>query len=278
MYNTNAYNTAQYNDFHQLFNNVVAQDDVVFNDFSFSDFNVITSEISHDEMPGRNVKTFDIPRDNGKKIVTDFYRLKAINISGIIRMDTKELLNSKIDEMKSAISKREGNLDIKINDVTRRFIATQKSEIIFNRKHFNITYVKFKVSFDVYVPFGSDVSYTSNSLLSQNSLSLVQQIDNSGTAVTKPIFHILLNAVSNVTKISFENTTINSKISISETFSSSDVLIVDSENKTVYLNGIEIEYSGTFFDFLTGTNSVEISVEGDSVLYNLTTKYKRNFL
>lgn len=279
MYNTNNYNTAQYNALQQLFDVDVAKDDIVFNDFSFQSTGVITSRITYDEMPFRKIRTFDIPRENGRRIITDFYRAKRIKLEGTMKADTKSELDAKIDEMKKEVSAREGNLDVKMsNGETRRFIATSDTEIIFNREHFHITFIRFIVSFNVYLPFGSDIDFTVDALLGQSSLSLVQQIDNAGTAPSKPVIHLLLSSVSAITEISIENTTTGEKLTITESFNNNDTLLIDSEEKEVLLNGVKIEYSGVFFDFITGSNSLSFNFTGTSATYNITTKYKRNFL
>ena len=278
MLNHIPYNVGQFNGFNQVSDLVEAQDNIVFNGFSFQNINAITSKVLYDEMPIRKVRTFDIPREHGQKIVTDFYRTKRIRMVGVLRAASKEELNTKIDQMKLALSKRNSVLDIKINGVVRRFIATCETETIFDRDYFHVTFVRYDFVLSVYSSFGSDVSFTSSSLLDQSQLNFTKQVENTGTADTKPFIHVLFKSVDAITSIAITNNATGERMTVTENFSDGDILTIDSDTKTVMLNGSRNRFLGVFFDLLTGLNDLVFELEGTSATINVTTRYTRKFL
>ena len=278
MYNTNQYNTDQYNSQAQLFNDVQAQDDIVFNGFSLQSSTVITVESTWDDPPKRDLKTFKVPRDDGEGVISDFYRRKIIRMQGIIKGTSKEDLNNNIDEFKKETSALEGNLDIKINDETRRFKATMTLQKVFKRKNFHVTFVPFVIEFAVLTPFGQSIEFLFDELLAESQLNLTRQIENLGTATAKPLFTIFMPTVNSITEISIENTTTSEKIIITKAYANNDVLQVDSEEKIVKINGSIVDYLGVFPSLGINTNSFNLVLTGTSIVYNLTTKYLKTYL
>jgi hypothetical protein len=51
-------------------------------------------------------------------------------------------------------------------------------------------------------------------------------------------------------------------ITINETIATSDILIIDSREKKVTLNDVEVDYTGIFPIFETGLQSYEVQVNG----------------
>ena len=58
---------------------------------------------------------------------------------------------------------------------------------------------------------------------------------------------IIFNSAVGITDVSFSA---NGKtLTVTDTFSSGEVLLLDSQNKIVSVNGTEIDYDGTFPEF-----------------------------
>ena len=57
----------------------------------------------------------------------------------------------------------------------------------------------------------------------------------------------------------------------------SDILIIDSETKTVTKNGVELDYTGVFPVFEPGTNSYYIDFTGVAVV-DIQVTLKKNYL
>jgi phage-related protein len=66
-------------------------------------------------------------------------------------------------------------------------------------------------------------------------------------------------------------------ITITNTFSASDVLVIDCEDKTVKLNWIAIDYSGVFPILEVGVNSYTITINWTKN-FDITLSYFNNFL
>lgn len=256
------------------------QDNIVFNGYSLQSSDVVSEELIQDNTPSRDYLTQSIPRDDGQFSIGDFWRNKTIRISGVLRKSTNALLEAEIDEMKRKLAVREGNLDIKIAGVIRRYVATLVSgeNMFARRRGYHITFAPFDVEFKTIRPFGTLKNYTSRSLFTQTSLDLDEQINNSGNIRTKPILILNFSAANSITVIKFENNTTGEEISITENISAGDYVKFDSESKEVTVNGVAVDYSGSFPEVETGANLITITLTGTSATYTLTTKHKTSFL
>ena len=68
------------------------------------------------------------------------------------------------------------------------------------------------------------------------------------------------------------------KITIDETITAGQVLVIDTENKNVTLNGTEKRYTGIFPRLILGTNNYKIVTSSASHLYDVTVSYTKTYL
>lgn len=278
-YNTIQYNTVPYNA-NALSPPLSAQDDIVFNGFSFQDNCVFTEKVLN-STPQRDVEANKIPRNDGEFIVGDFYRRKIITMTGIIKTSSNSELEAKIDEMKRLTSEREGNLDIKIDGVIRRFKATlvNGNQMFEQRQHFHIVWIPFTVQFMTVEPFGHPTTFQSDPFFDQTDLNLDLQVNNAGSIHATPEIILNFSAASAVTEVTVTNNTNDQLIRASSlSIAPSDILKFDGNERLVTLNGTQIDYSGFFPRLEIGANSLTIDVTGTSATYTLTVKHLTPFL
>jgi hypothetical protein len=278
-YNTNTYNTVPYNA-NALNPPISAQDSIVFNGFSFQDDCVYTERVLN-STPRRDVDINEIPRNDGEFIVGDFYRRKVITLTGIIKTTSNSLLEAKIDEMKKLTSEREGNLDIKIDGVIRRFKATliNGAQMFEDREHYHIVWAPFTVQFMSVEPFGHPTTFQSDEFLGTTDLNLDLEVFNAGTIHATPEIILNFTAVSGITEVQVTNNTNGQIIKASSlSLSVADILKFDGNERLVTLNGSQIDYSGFFPRLEIGANSLTIDLTGTSATYDLTIKHLTPFL
>ena len=159
-------------------------------------------KLNYDSMPSRDFETNKRPRADGEIINGVFYRNKIIKARGFITKTTETLLNEEIDDMKKYLKASEANLDIKVNGEIRRAVATLvNTDAIFDREHWQLTYIPFNLQFKTVEPFMKDINYTSQSLLTHTTLTFNEDVENTGTVFSRPVIILNFSAANGVTAI-----------------------------------------------------------------------------
>lgn len=282
MLNTLTLNTGMLNTGTPTPSAVVAADfdNLEFNGYSLQTDDVISSQIEAFSMPSRELVTYKIPRADGEGLNGDYFRGRRIKVSGIIERATNALLETELDTFKQAMVASEGNLDLKVNDEVRRIKATvENPEAMFaKREGYHISFTPFEMSFLALEPMWHSLDYQSETYEDVTSLVYPAEIEVSGSYKAQPVIIIILQTATSVTAINFENTMNGDAIEITAAFAADDVLIIDSEEKSVTLNGVEVDYDGVFPELVIGTNEFEFTVAGSAVQYTATVKYRKTYL
>ena len=280
MYNTYNYNTNVYDNLF-AFPEITDQDSIIFNDYSLQDpTNITTQELNQDSPSTRDFKTTAVPANHGEIINGDYWRRKIIKLKGVITKSTNALLEAEIDAMKRALSKRDGVLDIKIDGVIRRYVATQiNTQNMFQRRRgYHVSMCPYDIQFVCLDPFGKDVNYTSVQHFDLTTLLLEEEMNNAGSAPAQPVVILNFTAVDSISAVKFENVDTSESITLNTTVSVGDIIRFDSENKEVKKNGVIVDYDGSFPRLDAGLNSVAVTLTGTSATYSTTLKHKNSFL
>ncbi len=251
-----------------------------FNGYSLQSTSVLTINVDEDHAPQRNLRSTTKPRTHGRTILNDTQEQKIVSIEGVLKADTAAELDTLIDTFKKNLIGLQGNLDVtNAAGLQKRYIATLiNGESMLSRPGNYVTICPFRLEFACYVPFSKSISYVAQALFGETSLSKSETVDIDGTFEAEAVLIFILNAVDTVTKITFTNDTRGEAIELEETFAASDVLIIDTEQKTVTRNGAAIDYTGVFHVFSLGSNSYTIDVVGTSIDYDVTLKHKTTYL
>lgn len=279
MFNTFNFNTTQFNTLGVL-EAATPPSPLVFNDYELQNSDIITQILIQDNTPERDFSSVLVPRGDGEIVTGDFWRRKIVKVSGFIRKTTNALLEAELDAMKKALAVAEANLDVTIAGSVRRYVATliNGADMFSDRKGFHITFCPFQAEFLCLTPFGLSPNYVSSSFLGQTSLSLDEEVTNSGTIRAKPVVILNVTAASGVTEITFTNNNRGEAIKLTENISAGDYVKFDSETLEVTINGVLQDYTGSFPLLDTGANSFTIDIAGSSITYDLTVKHKTPYL
>jgi len=257
---------------------VASQDNFVFNGFGLQNTIIVTTRILYDQMPNREVRARALPREDGELILGSNWRRKIVRLTGYILETTAALLDAKIDEMKEELSFEESVLDIKVQGVIRRYRATLiNANNMFDREGWMLTFIPFTLEFLCHEAFAGTLGFSENEFLAETSLANNKTITNVGTAPAKPIITLTLTTLSGITKIGVTNNTTSQTITVQRTFTSSEVLVIDSDNKIVTVDGLEVDYDGVFPDLQQDDNSIDIDFTGTSATYDINIKNKDLF-
>ncbi len=234
-----------------------------------SDFDIVT--------PTRDFKTTPVPGGHGLLLQEDWFRENPIRLHGWISQTNREQLENKIHEFMRNIHGQGGTLIMK-DGGTFKEIQTTMQTVEFLNPHYATTRKEFNVTFQGIKSFWRDNAYSSQSLFDETSLSIDGTMDNSGSITAEPIVIVIFSAASAITAISFTNTTTGEEVSITESLSTGDVVIFDSEQKIVTVNGTEVEFSGVLPELIVGLNSYTIDLTGTSATVDITAKHKNQYL
>lgn len=255
-------------------------DNLEFEGFSLQDTEHISTLIDAWSAPTRELVTFNIPRADGGGWNGDYFRKREVVVSGIIQKDTAAELNTELDTFKKAMTVSQGYLYVKVNDEMRRIIATLQNthEMFKRREGYHITFTPFDLNFLALEPMFHGLDYTSTTFEDVADLSYPAEVEVEGTYRAQPVIVIILQVATGVTDVTFLNNTNSDEITVSASFVDGDVIVIDSENKSVQINGVEVDYDGIFPELDIGTNEFTIDVTGTAVEHTSTIKYRKTYL
>lgn len=235
----------------------MARRTVSFDGTSLQSSTIKTQDFEHESMDNRDVLIERLGNRDGGKLVSDIFAPRIIRLAGIITGTTIDDLENNIDNLKELLNRKEKNLDIQYSSGTRRYKASCTSFRIA-RKHFNITFAPFEATFVVAnPPFGTLLDSTTVGFagVGTNFGTFNGNFTASGTRRPMPVIKMTVKGQSNMTKATFTNTTTGGSISVTRTYADNDVLVVDTDNYTVTVNDVAVDYDGVFPEFAQGGNN-----------------------
>ena len=152
--------------------------------------------------------------------------------------------------------------------------ASQLNCSITRSRPFLPIHVPFSFDFRIINEFQKEIITQSQTLTSQTA-GFTEEIVNRWSAKSFPSITILLNSATTVTSISivmWDNT-----ITVLDTYSASDVIVIDGVNKTVKINSVEVDYTWTFPVLEVWVNSYTITLDW-TYNFDLTATYFNNFI
>lgn len=255
-------------------------DDLEYNGYSLQSTDVITQEMTIYSAPSRELVTYKVPRDDGSRLNGAYFRERRVKVKGIIQAASRVLLEREMDRFKRYMSQQEGMLYLKVDDEIRVVKATvaNTGNMFDDRKGFHITYTPFSLEFAVLDPFLHDLEYSSVTNENETNLDLGVTVENLGTVYSRPVITVIVEAATSVTGFQFLNNTNGDSLTISESLSAGDILVIDSEESRVTLNGSEVDYAGRFPRLIYGSNNCSFVTTGSSVQFTSTISFKRSYL
>lgn len=279
LFNTKLFNTGMLNGGTTIAT-VYSTDTLVFENFSLSDGSTMIMTDLIVSGPTREIVGGPMPRGDGQYVTADYFREYTIEARGIVKMGTLALLDAQIDTIKKKLRTREGNLDyIDGNGTVKRFIATVDNfeEMFAARQRYHVTICPFVIRFKCMTPFGKSRTITSTSL-SITSSPTVQSVVNAGTYKAQPIVTLLFSAASSVTVVNIANTTKGESIQYSGSVAANDILVFNSEQKTVTKNGTAVDFTGAFPSVDPGGNLMTVTITATSFTAYTTFTHRDTYL
>ena len=251
------------------------QDDIVYNSYWLQNTNICVNSISYDNWHNVSSDTYSNPLTDLWWELNYYFREKIVTLTWTLKWNNAEDLNNRIDELKQVLWQNNKDLDIKVNWTIRRAKASCINiNSLFDRKHYNITWIPFTIQFRVVSSFFKELTMQTQSFTWLTAW-YTEEITNRWTVRTNPTINILISSTTWTNQITFniwDNT-----LTINKSLTASDTIIIDCVQKTVKINNIDVDYSWVFPILEVWVNSYTIWING-TVNYNITLSYFNNYL
>lgn len=234
---------------------------ITFDSNSLQTSSILTADISHESIPVKEAKLYNLAHANASKIPYVSYPSRSIRIAGKVIGTSIADLDSKLDSFRAYFIGTDKNLDIDYNGSTRRYIATVNGLSI--DRPGGLQYAKFEAEFMCTQPFGRNTAATTALTAAGRTLSGYTDLHTFlGTAPYQlPVITITITAVTGGTgAVTFANSANSQGVTITgQTFVATDVIEIDCLNKTIKKNGVAIDFLGAFPEFAPGSQSMTYS-------------------
>ena len=145
---------------------------------------------------------------------------------------------------------------------------------VFKREHFHNTFVPFSVTFQINAPFWE--SLVLNSVTYSVTSILEEEIINLGTAKAEPVLTVSIISATAVTGLSVVFGAYS--LTLTQALITSDIVRIDSEAKTVLVNGIESDYTGRLPLLELGSNPFSVEILGTAYSADISVNYRDKFI
>ena len=249
-------------------------DEIVFNNFGLQNSQIITSKFNPEDTAQVEYNTFPVPKDDWTGFYSRYWRQKTISLRGIVKGATQTDCEIAMDAMKGKLNQTQWTFKYKAQGVYRAIIATCTS-VVFQREHFHINFCPFIITLQTNEPFFYEETLQSITTSGVTTATLAQDVYNPWYIASKPQVYFVFNSATSVTTVYF--TCEGRTVTYTGTLAASDILIFDCLNKKVTLNWTLVDYSWTFPELPSGSETVTYWIDGTHNT-DISINFRKNFL
>lgn len=252
---------------------------ITYNGVSLQNTVYVTEEIQHESMDSKILDLQKLATEDGGKVVSTEWNPKKISLRGTIFGTSQADLEDNIDELKRILNEDNKDLDVEYAGGTRRY-KVYTAELTLVRRHYNLTFADYEAEFVVAKePFGQSID-TSTAVFERWGLSPISTVGTStidgvlcfkGNRRPLPIIQITVNTQTDLAKISVRNVDTGSSIYVERDYSNGEVLEIDTQNFTVTVDDVAVDYDGFFPEFIQSCNEIKVGITADAA--NITVKF-----
>lgn len=234
------------------------------------------------DSPIRQIIAEELARSDNAVAVYRKYTARDFTLSGNIREATSDALDSAIDQLKSRLLNRRGDLKAGWAGGYRYFDAECKN-VNIARGATDLTQCGWSAQFYMPVPFSTDGSTQDliSAVSGQTAGSSQLAVSNIGTYLALPYFTITLTGLepntSDVT-ITIGNPASSEYLEITSQFADGDVLYIDTVNEQIFKNSTLLNPVGNWPAWAPGAGILDYSDTGSSRTINITATYEPRYL
>jgi hypothetical protein len=250
---------------------------IAYNNYNLQTSTIVMTNLEYQTL-NKDLSISRLATSDINKFVESYVSNKRIIYSGYIKGTSASDAESKLDTLKqNVILNAVANLDIGYAGGTRRYSCVCQS-IELESETPALDVKNIKIIFDTAEPLGLDTFTNTVQYLAQTTNSFTKTITFSGTYHTLPTYTVTVSSESNLVSLSIKSVETNQEIIVQKNYNISDVIEIDTRNKTVKYNGATTEYIGIFPLVNQGTNNLEFDVSSSSHSLNIRIDYISRYL
>lgn len=234
---------------------------ITINSLDVSDnVNYLVESVRYKSNPSRALTNLSISRRPGDKLVANEWGSKEIEISGRIFGSSYSDLLTKVDTFQQTVNPASVAISI---DNGRSYTGSIKS-LEIPEQFYNQTMVKYQANFLCVDPFayGAQLSVSGTTVSGTTTETINLTI--SGSVFAEPTLQInptgALTGDSGIRQIKVTHVTSGETMTISGNLNYTASDIIDYDNFSVTISGVDSDYSGIFSRFEPGANQVTITI------------------
>lgn len=240
-----------------------------------------TNTIKHIDPPDSVAELYILANSNDSDVPEEDLPSRKIILAGTIHGSSQADLDDRIDAFKGYFAVRKKNLDITYGSSGgRRYVMLKMSASSLERQD-KALYATFNIELTC-KPFGTDLTPTN--IINQSNRTTASYTASptiAGNAIYQlPIFTITIDAKTGTGDyIQVSNNLNNQQIIVmGQGLVAGDVVVIDSVNRLVTINGNEVDYHGTFIELTLGANSITYSDGFDTRTVDIVGEYYKRYL
>ena len=229
--------------------------------------------------PKRNVTNSPLANADNSVTTSAFYQGKPVNIRLMIARNSRDDLDASISELRRLLEPINAVLQIPIQGTPRKYNECTVSNIAC--KDVAGGYISVDIEFLSADPTYYDI--TTTTLLSVANLTSGNKsypVTVYGTAKQLPVITYTLDSFttgSNRT-VTFTNPATGASLSIQRTWIAAEVLTIDCFNRTVQVDGTDVDFSGNFLEWGIGTGFVNYTDDFAARQVDISIVYYKRYL
>lgn len=210
-----------------------------------------------DRPPTRSLNAVLLARTDFNNVVSTFYTTRKLNIQCYVRADTRALLDTALDALNKVLAPKEKTLVVPSGSTSRQYTVTF---VNMTKTNLGGGYVELDLEFESSDSLGYDTALTT--LVSGQNTAATKSwtftVDGSAEVQypTIQIIFISLTGGENKT-VTLGNNATGQVVSITRTWVNDDVLIIDTLNATVKINGSDVNFTGGLPSFALGSGQLD---------------------
>lgn len=201
----------------------------------------------------RSLNSALIAHSDRSRLMSAYYTERNITVRVGITRTTRRLLEQSVDSLMNIIQGREKELVIPQSTGLRTYTSTFADAVTDKDGG---SYLEFELIFSCSDRFGYDIAST---LLLQitnyTSSNRSDRLEFGGSAEWQaPVITFTYSVITDGTTktVTVGNSNTGQEVNITRTWAAGDVVEIDSKNKTVKVNGIEVAFTGAIPEWNTG--------------------------
>lgn len=255
------------------------EDDVVY--FAGNDLSVIVGAalINHDfnNLPTRELSIYKLARANKSVLTSAEYSQKEVTVQfhlrGCDRGETEAVmvsLKSYLRPVNQQLIVSQAGVDVTYNNATMNEL--------------NYTWYSNKMLITLVFTVADPIGFEEDETVMLNTTVTVaassNPINNAGSFDAEPVVNMTVTTVTGGSNqsLAIKNEETGQGITLTRTWTDGDTVEIDSDNKTVTINGTNSDFTGQFPTFPPGTGSLGYSDTFSTRSVDLTVTYQKHYL